>query len=177
MVDWLAAQGIEGATVLEIGGGVGQVQLELLRRGAARATNLELSPAYDEEASVLAAESGLEDRIARRLGDIAVDPSLADPHDVVVLNRVVCCYPDAERLLAAAAEHARRAIVFSHPPRNVASQALLGVERLGLMLMRQEYRTFAHPPEMMRTVLRDHGFVTGRVPNRSVWQITTATRA
>ncbi len=43
MVDWLVAQGIQGSTVLEIGGGVGEIQLELLRHGAARTTNLELS--------------------------------------------------------------------------------------------------------------------------------------
>ena len=42
MVDFLAARGTEGASVLEIGGGVGELHLELLRLGAARATNLEL---------------------------------------------------------------------------------------------------------------------------------------
>jgi magnesium-protoporphyrin O-methyltransferase len=38
-VGFLADRGIDGATVLKIGGGVGQVQVELLRRGAARAVN------------------------------------------------------------------------------------------------------------------------------------------
>src|SRR5712692_6441479 len=50
MVAFLEQRGIEGATVLEIGGGVGEIQLELLKLGAASAVNLELSPAYDEEA-------------------------------------------------------------------------------------------------------------------------------
>ena len=47
MLTFLEERGIEGATVLEIGGGVGEVQIELLKRGAARTTNLELSPGYD----------------------------------------------------------------------------------------------------------------------------------
>jgi magnesium-protoporphyrin O-methyltransferase len=55
MVELLTERGVQGATVLEIGGGVGEIQLELLRRGAASATNLELSPGYDAEA---AASSG-----------------------------------------------------------------------------------------------------------------------
>ena len=130
MVDFLASRGVEGATVLEIGGGVGEIQLELLKRGAARAVNLELSPGYDAEAARLAREAGLEDRVERRLHDIAVAP--AEPADVVVLHRVVCCYPDYERLLGAAAEHARQALVFSHPPRNIASRALVGAENLGV---------------------------------------------
>ena len=66
--------GLEGATVLEIGGGVGEIQIELLKRGAARATNLELSPAYDAEARRLLHEAGLEERVERRLHDIAADP-------------------------------------------------------------------------------------------------------
>ena len=45
MVDLLTQAGVQGANVLEIGGGVGEIQLELLKRGAASATNLELSPA------------------------------------------------------------------------------------------------------------------------------------
>jgi hypothetical protein len=39
MVEFLELRGIEGATVLEIGGG-GEIQIELLKRGATRAVNL-----------------------------------------------------------------------------------------------------------------------------------------
>ena len=45
------------------------------------------------------------DRIERRILDIAVDPQDVEAADVVVLHRVVCCYPDVGRLLAAAADH------------------------------------------------------------------------
>ena len=42
IVGFLVRRGVEGASVLEIGGGLGEIQIELLRAGAARATNLEL---------------------------------------------------------------------------------------------------------------------------------------
>src|SRR5437016_1581253 len=71
MVAFLEERGIEGATVLEIGGGIGEIQIELLERGAARSVNLELSPGYDEDAAVLLCEAGLEERVERRLHDIA----------------------------------------------------------------------------------------------------------
>jgi magnesium-protoporphyrin O-methyltransferase len=74
MVEFLELRGIEGATVLEIGGGVGEIQIELLKRGAARSVNLELSSAYNEEATRLLREASLEDRAERRLHDIAVEP-------------------------------------------------------------------------------------------------------
>ena len=122
MVDLLAQRGVQDATVLEIGGGVGEIQIELLKRGAASATNLELSPAYDAEARQLIAETGLTGRVERRLIDIAANPAAVKPADIVVLNRVVCCYPDYSTLLATAADHARQQVVFSYPPRNLARE-------------------------------------------------------
>jgi magnesium-protoporphyrin O-methyltransferase len=157
LVAFLERQGIEGAAVLEIGGGVGEIHLELLRRGAERAVNLELSPAYDADAARLAAEAGVQGRIERRMHDIAVDPDAIAPADVVVLHRVVCCYPDYERLLGAAAGHARRLLVFSHPRRNLLSRLIVGVENLGFRLARREFRVFAHPPAAMLAALREHG--------------------
>ena len=55
MVEFLQGLGLEGASVLEIGGGVGEIEIELLQAGAARAQNLELSPAYEQQARTLAA--------------------------------------------------------------------------------------------------------------------------
>ena len=157
MVEFLAARGVEGACVLEIGGGIGEIQVELLERGAARTVNLELSPGYEPEARALLREAGLAGRADRRLHDIAQDPGAVEPADVVVLNRVVCCYPDYERLLGAAADHAKRLLVFSHPPRNPVSRALVAAQNGVFRLMRREFRTFAHPPEAMLAVLEGHG--------------------
>jgi tRNA A58 N-methylase Trm61 len=171
MVAFLEQRGIEGATVLEVGGGVGEIHIELLKRGADRATNLELSPAYDGEACRLLREAGLEDRVDRRLHDIAADPDSIEPVDVVVLHRVVCCYPDYERLLEAAAAHARRSLVFSHPPRNAVSRAVVAAQNLGFRVKGSEFRTFAHPPAAMLTVLRDRGLAPAFVHKGLVWQV------
>lgn len=149
IVEFLEAEGLAGATVLEIGGGVGAIQLELLRRGAARTTNLELVDSYEADAAELATEAGVADRMVRRQLDLARTPGAVEPHDVVVLHRVVCCYPDARRLLAVAADHADRLLVFSHPPRNLRSRALTAGENLLLRLRRSAFRTYVHDPSAM----------------------------
>src|SRR4029077_18768543 len=141
MVEFLEQRGIEGATVLEIGGGVGEIQIELLKRGAARAATVELSPAYEEEATRLLRELALEDRAERRLHDIAVEPDGVEAADIVVLHRVVCCYPDYVLLLGAGATRAWRMVVFSYPPRNALSRMFVGAENLAWRLLRKEYRT------------------------------------
>ena len=176
MVDLLAATGLDGATVLEIGGGVGEIQLELLRRGAATATSLELSPAYDAEAERLLAENGLTGRVQRRLLDIAAEPTAVEPADVVVLHRVVCCYPDYARLLSAAAGRTRQHLVFSHPPRNVVSRALVAAQNLLLRLSGSEFRTFTHPPAAMLAALGAGGLVVRATDGGPVWRVVALTR-
>jgi 2-polyprenyl-3-methyl-5-hydroxy-6-metoxy-1,4-benzoquinol methylase len=172
MVAFLDERGIVGASVLEVGGGIGEIQIELLKRGAAHAVNLELSPAYDDEASALLRENGLEDKVERRLIDIAAEPGEVEPADVVVLNRVVCCYPDYERLLTAAAGHARRLVVFSYPPRNVVSRLVVGTENVVFRLLRKEYRAFAHPTSAMIGVLGEHGLHPTFAHRGLAWQVT-----
>ena len=168
---FLEERGIERATVLEVGGGIGDVQIELLKLGAARAVNLELSPAYDMEAAGLLEDAGLVGRAERRIHDIAADPAGVEPSDVVILNRVVCCYPDYERLLGAAADHAGRLLVFSYPPRNALSRLLLGSQNLLFRLRRREFRVFAHPPSSMLAVLEERGFTLTYAHQPIVWQI------
>ncbi len=91
IVSFLSERGIAGASVLEIGGGVGDIQVELLRRGATRATNLEMSTNYEPEAVELLDRAGVRDRVDRRFLDIALVPDEVDRADIVVLHRVVCC--------------------------------------------------------------------------------------
>ncbi len=171
MVEFLELRGIEGASVLEIGGGVGGIQIELLKRGAARAVNLELSPAYEEEANQLLRETALEERAERRLHDIAVDPEGVEAADIVVLHRVVCCYPDYERLLGAAAQRARHLLVFSYPPRNAVSRLFIAAQNLIFRLLRREFRTFVHPPSAMLGLLGQRGLRHTFAHHALVWQV------
>jgi magnesium-protoporphyrin O-methyltransferase len=171
MVEFLELRGIEGASVLEIGGGVGEIQIELLKRGAARAVNLELSPAYEEEANRLLRETALEERAERRLHDIAVDPEGVGSADIVVLHRVVCCYPDYERLLGAAAQRARHLLVLSYPPRNAVSRLFIAAQNLIFRLLRREFRTFVHPPSAMLGLLGERGLRQTFAHHALVWQV------
>jgi magnesium-protoporphyrin O-methyltransferase len=137
--------------VLEVGGGVGDIQLELLRQGAARSTNLELVDSYEADAAALATEAGMSDRMTRLRLDLAAEPDAVDQHDIVVLHRVVCCYPDYQRLLAAAAGRTKRLLVFSHPPRNPVTRSLFAAQNLFFRLRRTAFRTYVHDPAAMTT--------------------------
>jgi magnesium-protoporphyrin O-methyltransferase len=167
IVGFATSRGIVDATVLEIGGGVGQVHVELLRRGAAHVTNLEISQNYEAEAARLLEEVGMTDRVTRRFLDIAQAPDAVEPADVVVLHRVVCCYPDYAKLLTIAARHARRTLVFSYPAANIINRLQFGAENLYRRLTGSDFRAFIHPPaSMVRAAESDRMVVTYR---RHAW--------
>lgn len=171
LVGFLVERGLDGATVLEIGGGVGEIQIELLRRGAASVTNLEISTSYEDEARRLLEEAGMTGRVTRRLHDIATAPDEVDAADVVLLHRVVCCYADYQRLLAAAGSHARRLLVFSHPPSNLWTRIGLRVDN-GLRRLRgNDFRAFVHPPESMVAVLEAQGLTVRHRHHGLVWDV------
>lgn len=170
MVDFLSRDDLSGSTVLEIGGGVGEIGIELLRRGAASVTIAELSPAYDEEARRVAEEAGVADRVRRRIVDVAATPEAVDKADLVVLHRVVCCYPDFARLLGAAAGRCQSRLAFTHPPRNLGTRAIVGMENAFFALTRKEFRTFAHPPQAMIDVLSARGLSPVFAHHGRVWQ-------
>jgi 2-polyprenyl-3-methyl-5-hydroxy-6-metoxy-1,4-benzoquinol methylase len=171
MVDFLESRGIQGATVLEIGGGVGEIQVELLKHGASHAVNLELSPAYDHEAALLLREANLQERAERVLHDIAADPDAVESADVVVLHRVVCCYPDYERLLSSAAAHAQRLLVFSYPPRNGLSRLFVRGQNLVFRILGREFRAFVHPPSKMLAAIEKQGFRQTLAHPALIWQV------
>jgi hypothetical protein len=173
MVEALTDRGVEGATVLEIGGGIGAIQIELLKRGAARTVNVELSSAYEVDAAELLRAAGLTERADRRVVDIALTPDVVDSADVVVLHRVVCCYPDYALLLAAAADHARQLLVFSYPPDNLISRLLIGMENLPRRIRRRQFRAYVHDPSRMLDVLADYG-LRPSVLHHGAWDIALA---
>jgi methyltransferase family protein len=157
VVDFVCGHGIEGSTVLEVGGGVGAIQLELLQAGAARAENVELSPAYEPYAAELLLDAGLEGRVERRLLDFAVQAEEVQPADVVVLHKVVCCYPDYEALVGAAAAHAERQLLLTFPRDSWWMRLGISAANLIERLRRRTFRVFVHSPAAMIAVARSHG--------------------
>jgi 16S rRNA G966 N2-methylase RsmD len=171
IVGFLKARGVGGEKVLEVGGGVGALQLELLAAGAAGAENVELSPAYEAAARELAREHGVEDRVSRRVGDFVATAGDVAPADVVLLHRVVCCYPNLDALLGAAAERAQHRLVLTYPPHNLVSRAVVSLLNFAQRVRRHEFRVFVWPRREINRVAESRGLVRVREARASlVWR-------
>jgi magnesium-protoporphyrin O-methyltransferase len=154
-----AARGLAGTSVLEIGGGVGQVALELLKLGAGTGEVIELLPGYERHVRALAAESGLGDRVSFRTVDLVAEPAAASPADLVVLNKVVCCTPDGIELAGVAASLARRTLVLSHPRQVWWVKASFGLVNLYLRVRRRRFRVFVHSARELEAAVAAKGLV------------------
>ncbi|MFQ5859925.1 MAG: class I SAM-dependent methyltransferase, partial [Dehalococcoidia bacterium] len=115
LVDFLKAQDLAGSSLLEIGFGIGALHLELLKAGAGKAVGVEASPAYLQAARALAEQLGLQDAVVYQRMDFAQRGQEVAEADIVLLDRVICCYPDMVGLVTSSAQHARRFYALTFP--------------------------------------------------------------
>jgi 2-polyprenyl-3-methyl-5-hydroxy-6-metoxy-1,4-benzoquinol methylase len=167
---FVARRGVAGS-VLDIGGGNGVLGLELVKAGAERAITVELSSAYDATATKLAREAGVEDRMERRVVDFADAAEEFPEADVVVMHRVVCCYPDGEALVAAAAGRARRLLAFSFPRRTWWMRFGAAAVNAYLAARSMEYRSFIHRPNRLLAAAENAGLTAAWEHDGALWRI------
>jgi SAM-dependent methyltransferase len=169
LVEGLTRAGVQGATLIEIGCGTGYLHQLLLRQGAARATGVDLSARMLEEARSVAAQEGLSARTEYREGDfVALADSIA-PADAVILDKVICCYPDAGSLVRRSSAKAMRVYAFTIPRDRWWVRVGMRVGALLLALIRCGFRPYVHDPEMIGRWLEEAGFER-RYENRTfVW--------
>ena len=171
IVSFLADRPLEGSTILEVGGGIGAIQLELLKAGAEHAISVELSPQYETVAAELLAEADLEGRADRRIGDFTEMNGDLPVADAVVMNKVVCCYPDMPALVNAAAAHARDRIVLVMPREFWIYRLGIGLANLYLRLRRNAFRGFIHSRQALLDTAAARGFTLADERAGRLWDV------
>lgn len=168
--------------MLDIGCGVGDLAMATIARGAVRATGVDLSPKSIEEALRLSVERGFADRATFEVGDGAA--ATLEPHDVVVLNRVFCCYPDIDSLLANSLEAARSVYAFTAPPSTglggAFSRAWVALANVWYRLRDSKFRgfrAFVHDVGEIDRRVREAGFRPVKAGRRRfVWHLAVYAR-
>ena len=176
IVKGLLSRGIAGKSLLDIGCGVGGLHLTLLQKGASYAQGVELAEGMLNAARLLAEELGFKERVRYQKGDfVSMDGDVA-PADVVVLDKVICCYPDFEDLIVKSTGKARSLYAVSYPrdaffPRlGFRSGALLG------KILKWSFSPYYHDPVLIDGAIRGCGLKEVFSEKTFVWKVKVFTR-
>lgn len=132
--------------------------MQLAREGVTSAVGIDLSPKMVETARRLAAEEGLSDKAIFEVGDGA--RTQLRTSDVVILDAVLCCYPDAAELVKNSSSAARVYYAVSFPDNRRLATKLLRVllPLQGMIFRRGTFRFFIHPRREVVAIREKKGF-------------------
>lgn len=177
LIEALRVDGIAGATVLDIGAGVGMVHIELLQAGAARAVDVDASAAFLATARAEAERRGLAARIEYRFGDVVELVAALPGADVVALDRVICCYPDLPALLGAAVATGPRLIGLVHPTDGPVVRGSMALFNAVGRLLRRHHSFYVHRRAEMDRIMRGAGFTERHRGGGRFWKVTVYGRS
>jgi len=171
IADALTREGIREKTLLDIGCGAGGLHLTLLQRGARSSQGVEIAEGMLGAARSLAAQLGLADKVTYRQGDFVLMNWGISSADVVILDKVVCCYPEYEELIAKSADKAVDFYAVSFPRDAVVPR--LGFRCIAWLgtLLKWSFHPYYHNPLAIVAAIRKRGFrevYSGRTPLWSV---------
>ena len=163
--------------ILDIGSGAGSIHYELLRRGlAASAVAVDASSAYIAAARSVGEHLGLDSRVHYVHDDFTAAATNVSSADAVFLDRVICCYPNLDDLLGAAAAKAERFLALSYPREKWWVRIAFHLYNLSLRLKRIRFRTYLHPHTDVHSIAAKKGLEPVHADTQGLWQITVFQR-
>ncbi|MEJ2596833.1 MAG: methyltransferase domain-containing protein [Anaerolineales bacterium] len=176
LVEAIKEADVAGETLLDVGGGVGAIQHELLDAGVRHATDVEASTAYLNAARAEAQRRGLGEQVSYQQGNFVDLAEGIAAADIVTLDRVICCYPDMEKLVGLSAARARKLYGLVYPRDTWWIRIGLAVGNLFFKLRRSAYRGFVHPTKAVEAILSSKGLKRQFYGKTLIWQVVVYKR-
>jgi 2-polyprenyl-3-methyl-5-hydroxy-6-metoxy-1,4-benzoquinol methylase len=176
LIEALKKENVEGLTLLDLGGGLGAIQHEMLRAGIQNVMDVEASWAYLNAAKAEAVRRGFSERVRFQHGNFVDLAANIPPADIVTLNRVICCYPDMEKMVGLSLARAGKLYGIVYPRTDWWMKAWLVLQTFFLRLSKSRFRTYLHPTQAVENLIKSHGFKQRFYRKTFVWQIVLYAR-
>jgi hypothetical protein len=177
LIEALKAEGVEGMTLLDIGGGVGAIQHELLDSGVANAISVDASTAYLDAAREESERRGHGGRVTYHHGDFVELAEAVPPAEIVTLDRVINVYPDWQRLAALSAARAQRLYGLVYPRNTPMVKVVISAINMRMRLKGLDVRAAVIPVEAIEEIARENGLQPHFVQNAGpAWQVAVYRR-
>jgi magnesium-protoporphyrin O-methyltransferase len=172
LLKFILDRNAQDKAVLDLGCGAGGLSIELLKHGAQNVVGFDLSPRMIVAATELAQASGFEGRAKFQEGNAATIE--LPKSDIVVMDKVLCCYSEWRPLLKNAMEAGRVMIGFTVPRDEGITKLPF---RLALKIANyfQKKRGgvlfYLHPLGTIDKTLRESGFNLHRKRGSRFWLV------
>ncbi|MDC9721750.1 MAG: methyltransferase [Urechidicola sp.] len=158
LVEALKKQNLQEKSLLDIGGGIGPIPLELIPEGITKVTDIDSSASYINIAESEAIKRGYKDIIQYQFGDFVDQSKQIEIHDIVTLDKVICCYPHVDDLLKSSLSKAKKYYGIVYPQTNWLSSLWAKSINLGMWIKKNPFRTFIHPTKLVDSTILNAGF-------------------
>ena len=167
-------ESLEGnMTLLDIGGGIGDIQHALLSAGVKESINCEASTAYINACKEEAQGHGYADRITHIKGDFVDVVGGIPEADIVTLDRVICCYHDMPDLVNKSLAKARKFYGIVIPIDKWWVKLSTSIYyNLRFLFQRNPFRVFVHSTDAVEEIITSEGFEWIFFAVKGTWQIT-----
>lgn len=146
------------ATILEIGSGVGHLHQTLLENGAKSAVGIDLSSKMNEEARQWAKERGLSKRTQYFDNDFIMIADELEDADITILDKVVCCYPDAESLVKKSLSKTQRVYALTYPRNRWYIHLVMNLLTLLMVIIGSDFRPYVHDPKNIEKWITNNNY-------------------
>lgn len=170
MLSGIEELGIEGKTVLEVGGGVGGAHRELLRKGASKAYATELSQEMIGVATELSKVEELEEKVEYILGDIVGMNGEVPEVDITMHDKVICCYEFADALIEKTLEKTKNIYAFVMPRDKFRVKIGFTFFKIGSKLFKWDFSPFIHPIQPILDKIENAGFRLKYEKTTFIWK-------
>ncbi|MEX0646639.1 MAG: methyltransferase domain-containing protein [Balneolaceae bacterium] len=176
LLNAIRSAGVHQASLLDVGSGVGVIQLELFKEGLQHAVNVDASASYQETARMETEKRGLSERADYHYGDAVELASKLPDAEIVTLDRVICCYPDPEKLIQATASKSKYLYGVVYPRERVITGMIARLGNLWFRLRGSEFRTYLFPSGYIDSLIKKQGFRSHKKQKTLLWHVVTYTR-
>jgi SAM-dependent methyltransferase len=172
LLDFIVREGVDGRSVVDLGCGSGGFSIELLKEGAQTTVGYDLSRNMIDSATKLATTNGFADRAKFQVGNAAA--SELPTSDIVIMDKVLCCYSNWKPLLTNAIGASRIMVGFVVPrDEGIAKIPFrLGVKVVNYFSRRKgNILLYLHPLALVDRTLRDSGFTHRKKQASRFWLV------
>jgi len=169
LLEGITSTGVTGKSILEIGSGAGGLHLTLLNRGASSAVGVDVAEGMVNVAKELSREMHLADRATYHIGDFVRIAERVPETDVVILDKVVCCYENLDELLSKSMLKARTTYALSFPRSRFIVRTMFKTMIAVRTLLHTEFRPYWHDWNAMLERIRADGFLEAGHRETFVW--------